>query len=288
MNFQKLHRFISLLIGDPSKHTFENRIFTTVMLSISIAGAILLSYDIFIGNFISQIIDISCIIYSLSGYIYSIKSNNHEKLILPTFSFLYIAIISGWFFNNGIHGGMPFFFFILSCYSCVFFKKPFKISIPTITATVIILIAIEYFHPEFVTNYNSKTHHFIDIGASIFICLVTNGISIHIIYKRYDIERNLNKRMLDQAISNKELIEKSMNEIQILRGFLPICSHCKKIKDDKGDWTQLELFIQKNSEAQFSHSLCPECAQTMYPEFADKMSFWKTKTVQQQQTIKFN
>lgn len=280
MNYQKIFEFLPLLIGGSSEHTFENRTFNTVMLSISIAGAILLSYDIFLGNVISQIIDISCIIYSLPSYIYSLKYKNHEKLVIPTFMFLYIAITSGWFFNNGIHGGMPFFFFILSCYSCVFFKKPFKISIPSTIATVFILIGVEFFNPEFVTPYASKTHHFLDTGASIFICLIVNGISIHIIYKRYEIERNINKVMLNQAINDKELIEKSMNEIQILRGFLPICSHCKKIKDVKGDWNQLELFIQKNSEAQFSHSLCPECAQTYYPEFAEKMNFWKTKTVQ--------
>lgn len=280
MNYTKILRFFSFLIGDPSTHTFENRIFNTAMLSISLAGIILLSYDIFVGNIISQTIDISCIIYSLSCYIYSLKDNHHDKLILPTFVFLYISIASGWFFNNGIHGGMPFFFFILSCYSCVFFKKPFNISIPFIITTVLILISIEFFHPELVTSYTSKAHHFLDVSASIFICLIVNGISIHIIYKRYELERKLNQIMLNQAINDKELIEKSMNEIQILRGFLPICSHCKKIKDDKGDWNQLELFIQNNSEAQFSHSLCPECAQTYYPEFAEKMNLWKTKTVQ--------
>lgn len=280
MNCKKILGFFPLLAGNSPTHTFENRAFNTAMLSISIAGAILLSYDIFIGNFISQIIDISCIVYSLSSYIYSLKSNNHEKLVITTFIFLYIAIISGWFFNNGIHGGMPFFFFILSCYSCVFFKKPFKITIPLIIATVLALIAIEFFNPEFVMPYNSKSHHFLDVGASIFICLIVNGISVHIIYKRYEIERKLNQIMLNQAINDKELIEKSMNEIQILRGFLPICSHCKKIKDDKGNWNQLELYIQNNSEAQFSHSLCPECAQTYYPEFAEKMSFWKTETAQ--------
>ena len=91
-----------------------------------------------------------------------------------------------------------------------------------------------------------EVEHFLDVSASIFICLIVNGISIHIIYKRYELERKLNQIMLNQAINDKELIEKSMNEIQILRGFLPICSHCKKIKDDKGDWNQLELFIQNN------------------------------------------
>ncbi len=275
MNYKKIFKIFPDLLGDKQTQTFENRTFNTAMLSISIAGLTLLSYDIILGNIASQFIDISCIAYSISCYIYSIKNRNHYKLTTVTFIFLYIAISSGWFFNNGIHGGMPFFFFVLSCYSGVFFKKPFIHAIPFIIATVSLLTAIEFLNPELVISYKSKVHNFLDIGASIIICLVINGISIHIIYKKYDIERELNKKMLNKAINDKELIENSIKEIQILQGLLPICSHCKKIRDEQGEWRQLERFIQENSEAEFSHSLCPECAQTIYPEFIDKMNFWK-------------
>lgn len=113
----------------------------------------------------------------------------------------------------------------------------------------------------------------IDVSVSIITCLIINGISIHIIYKKYNIERNLNKKMLNQAIADKELIEKSINEIQVLRGFLPICSHCKKIRDDQGEWRQLEKYIQDNSEAKFSHSMCPECAVAMHPEYFNKNNY---------------
>jgi len=56
-------------------------------------------------------------------------------------------------------------------------------------------------------------------------------------------------------------------EIRQLQGILPICSHCKKIRDDKGYWSQVESYIQMRSEAQFSHSICPECAKKYYPDF---------------------
>ena len=62
--------------------------------------------------------------------------------------------------------------------------------------------------------------------------------------------------------------EKSLEEIRILGGLLPICMSCKKIRDDKGYWNQLELYIRTHSQAEFSHGLCPECAQKIYPEFA--------------------
>jgi hypothetical protein len=277
MDHKKIFGYLHSLLGNQDTQTFENRTFNAVMIFISIAGAALLSYDIFLGNTVSQFIDISCIIYSTCCYIYSIKFNNHRKLITISFIFLYLAISIGWFFNNGIHGSIPYFYFILVCYSGIFFKNPFKHLIPLIIITVSLFIIIEFFNPESVVKYTSKIHSFLDIGISIILCLLVNGISIHIIFKKYDIERKLNKKMLDQAILDKELIEKSMNEIQVLRGFLPICSHCKKIRDDKGDWKQLEKYIQDNSEAKFSHSMCPECAVANYPEYFSKIYFDKNK-----------
>ncbi len=56
-------------------------------------------------------------------------------------------------------------------------------------------------------------------------------------------------------------------EIKTLRGIVPICSHCKKIRDDKGYWNHLEAYIQKHSDASFSHGICPECAGKLYPGF---------------------
>jgi len=275
MNYKYIFGLFSGLLGDKKTQTFENRTFNTVMLSVGVAGLALLSYDIILGNIASQIIDISCIVYSMSCYFYSLKSCNHNKLVITTFIFLYIAISSGWFFNNGIHGGIPFFFFVLCCYSGIFFKKPFLNAIPLIIVTVLFLSIIEFLNPDIVILYKSRIHNFLDLGASIIICLVISGVSIHIIYKKYDIERELNKKMLNQAISDKELIESSIKEIQILRGLLPICSYCKKIRDDGGEWMQLEKFIQENSEAKFSHSMCPECARSVYPDFLEKINSLK-------------
>ncbi len=57
---------------------------------------------------------------------------------------------------------------------------------------------------------------------------------------------------------NKEL-EKAQKEIKVLSGFIPICSYCKKIRDDQGYWNRLEKYLTEHSEAQFSHSICPKC-----------------------------
>jgi len=70
----------------------------------------------------------------------------------------------------------------------------------------------------------------------------------------------------------KRMIELSLNiilaqdEIKTLKGIVPICSACKKIRDDKGYWNVLELYIQKHSDASFSHGICPDCVDKLYGE----------------------
>lgn len=68
----------------------------------------------------------------------------------------------------------------------------------------------------------------------------------------------------EKQVRNK--LEKAVEEVETLQGILPICSHCKQIRDDKGYWQQVEKYIHDRSEAEFSHSICPNCAKKHYPD----------------------
>ena len=59
--------------------------------------------------------------------------------------------------------------------------------------------------------------------------------------------------------------KRAEEETKILRGFLPICAYCKKIRDDTGYWERMEVFISANSQAHFSHGICPECGEEHFP-----------------------
>ena len=61
-------------------------------------------------------------------------------------------------------------------------------------------------------------------------------------------------------------LQEALKEIKTLRGILPLCSFCKKIRDDKGYWEQVDVYIHKHSQADISHSICPECAKEHYPD----------------------
>jgi PAS domain S-box-containing protein len=62
-------------------------------------------------------------------------------------------------------------------------------------------------------------------------------------------------------------LQDALNEVQLLRGMLPICASCKRIKDEHETWQVMEAYISAHSEAKFSHSICPECMRKLYPEY---------------------
>ncbi|MBN2194590.1 MAG: GAF domain-containing protein [Polyangiaceae bacterium] len=65
-------------------------------------------------------------------------------------------------------------------------------------------------------------------------------------------------------------LERSIAEVKVLRGILPVCGHCKRIRDDAGYWRQLEDYISAHSEAVFSHGLCPQCLPVYFPDESDE------------------
>lgn len=73
---------------------------------------------------------------------------------------------------------------------------------------------------------------------------------------------------------NKDKLESSNNELKIalsqiktLHGIIPICAHCKSIRDDDGYWEQVEVYVSQHSDASFSHGICPACMEKYFPEY---------------------
>jgi len=78
---------------------------------------------------------------------------------------------------------------------------------------------------------------------------------------------DLQMRLAEQV----KALQQALKHIKTLQGIIPICSFCKKIRNDKGYWDQVEAYVGKHSQAEFSHSICPECMAIHYPEYADEI-----------------
>ena len=66
-------------------------------------------------------------------------------------------------------------------------------------------------------------------------------------------------------------LEQALAEVRKLSGLLPICAHCKKIRDDHGYWNRIEEYLRDHSEAEFSHGICPDCSHQLFGEYTDEM-----------------
>lgn len=91
-----------------------------------------------------------------------------------------------------------------------------------------------------------------------------------------EVTANLLSRAIRYAIQRRQIegekeqlilqLQEALSKVKLLSGFLPICSSCKKIRDDRGYWNQIESYIRDHSEAEFSHGICPECFKKLYPD----------------------
>jgi predicted GNAT family acetyltransferase len=62
----------------------------------------------------------------------------------------------------------------------------------------------------------------------------------------------------------------SLDQIKILRGILPVCSYCKRVRTETNKWAEMETYIREHSEANFSHTVCPDCLRKYYPDLYDR------------------
>jgi len=85
--------------------------------------------------------------------------------------------------------------------------------------------------------------------------------------------RDITERKRIETERDKLIVElkEAFAKVKQLSGLLPICASCKKIRDDKGYWNQIESYIKEHSEAEFTHAICPACVKKLYPQYYDKL-----------------
>jgi DNA-binding response OmpR family regulator len=80
----------------------------------------------------------------------------------------------------------------------------------------------------------------------------------------------LEQKNIELEKVNQDL-QQALNEVKTLSGLLPICAHCKKIRDDKGYWNQIETYMAKRIDVEFTHGICPNCANKYFPDIVPKL-----------------
>jgi len=71
-------------------------------------------------------------------------------------------------------------------------------------------------------------------------------------------------------VAANEKLRKTMQEVKILRGVLSVCTYCKHIETEAGGWGEMEEYVRKHSEAEFSHGVCPDCLRKLFPDIYER------------------
>ena len=211
------------------------------------------------SNFIHMILARSFAIIFLSATIFTvIKSENifnTDKLVLASLMIncclvLYINLSRP---SDYLQHSMLDILIVFTAYILIPNRFFFQI-IPAITLTLFNLYVF-LFHKEAATIVTSIVFWF----SFIFANIIGMWTAWHLhIYRRRQFRTQLEER------AATEKLQIAMGEINTLQGILPICAKCKKIRDDKGSWNQLESYIECHSDAHFSHGLCLECEDALY------------------------
>jgi uncharacterized protein (UPF0335 family) len=172
----------------------------------------------------------------------------HNSAFVWSFTYPLIAL-----YLLGVHTGTVFSALLLAASGCIFALQTSVSFLPEYSIHLIIR-----FIPAYISIY--------------LFAFLTEKLHQIVQQRLRDLNSNLEKVIEELETANKEKadliheLHATVQEVQILQGILPICANCKKIRDDKGYWNQVEQYIQERSKATFSHGICPECMEKLYPE----------------------
>ena len=131
--------------------------------------------------------------------------------------------------------------------------------------TILLLVALRAFRAVYYFIPSNNISDLMSSGgmAGVLILLLTMLSASFLI----GLMQLNSQRLEKENISLIRKLQTTLDETKTLKGILPFCSYCKKIRDDQGYWNKVDAYIDKHSEADISHSICPECAKKHYPDY---------------------
>jgi hypothetical protein len=131
-------------------------------------------------------------------------------------------------------------------------------------------LSLERIFSETYLSLHDLSYELLGLLTSLFMLL-----GIHLMRDVFDEFRLARERAETEACAKEAVadeLRQAMARIKFLSGYLPICAHCKAIRDDTGQWQRLEDYVTSHTDAEFTHGMCPDCAAEFYPELMGKSS----------------
>lgn len=192
-----------------------------------------------------------------------------KPLMQLGYSLLFLAaiMISAWY--GGLRSGLLATFLAIVCLSYFFISPTYSIWISELNGAAWLALFIVV--SALISSLNEARKR-----AEASLRLVNQELEGRVQERTAELtERNqeLHTEILEReriAGENETLIgdlQGALTRIKVMSGLMPVCSQCKKIRDNKGFWNEFESYISKHSDATVSHSICPQCAKNLYPQY---------------------
>lgn len=258
-------------IDDSFKGAFQQNLINRMMIVwgiISLLAAVLIVIRII--NFEYSVAEIIILFTNISFFMIAVFHNQLSNRI-KIFSLITINTILGivGLYIFGAPAASIFYLSISVTIMSLYSSKRGSIILIIILTLLITLIAFGFISNQIkpLINYDTQCRSLIYWIIYITGIISTLIISAVIIFNYrqslWKLFSEVSTQRDELEVRNREL-QASKNEIKVLRDLLPICAHCKKIRDEKGYWKQIEEYIEKHTDTQFSHSLCEECLEELY------------------------
>jgi hypothetical protein len=181
-------------------------------------------------------------------------ARHREIYAYRTSSVLVLALLNfAWFFNCGSQGPSALIFFSAAMLFTVLFEGATRIAfLSFFVLNALGLYWLEYSFPHLVNGYGTRLLRLQDLTLTVPCAMAMCVLMMLVVLNAHAAER-------ERLAQSKAELESTLAEMRVLKGLLSVCASCKKIRTEEGDWTQMEVYIEKHSHASFSHGLCPKC-----------------------------
>lgn len=203
--------------------------------------------DFITGKITEGIIVTAAFTLFISLFIVLVNTNAYSIVIRLILAMLVMAIFLEFYIGGGNGGAFQWaYLFPLPGVFLLGFKEGvFWLAGIVLFFVILAFGSIGYTYPP----------HMMNRFIAIFTMVCALSCSMEILRERY----------LQKLKEEKVALQKAFSEIRLLKGMVPICASCKKIRNDEGFWTQIEHYMREHSDVEFSHGICPECAEKLFP-----------------------
>lgn len=209
------------------------------------------------GDRIEFLVDVTLAAILMAGLVAIFKYNKDRSTYRVALNMLALGVLYNVYIGAGNEAALYWVFLLPPLLFFFLGRRDGLISV----GLVLLLMSLLLFLPGRVHAYDYGMKTGLRFFPSLFFVAVVGYGLESSRYRFSDMLRREREELLDE----KANLEKALKQIKTLRGLLPMCASCKKIRDDSGYWKQIEAYLYEHSDAKFSHGICPDCAKKLYP-----------------------